>query len=344
MSNTVKAVAYGGAAYFIYRGISELQTEVPDYIKEDIDEINQDVEEEVENVGELDDSTLQLHIVKYREKYSNYYASLDEERRKQYPTREELQSQFDDSNLSLEEKSLGWKEATQGLVTAKAEQEEGPGILEKLDGLIGKLFVGGALIVGALKAGKIIQFARDSYNWIRNNVDAYPFTGVALLATSAYWEYYNRPADTSTVDGIIDKPVGLPERAVEEPAAGSGATVANVPAGQALDNTDNWVKETVYDVLGIAEETVITITEETIDILSTVVDVSVEYLQNNILQVALGVAIILCAGALVVLTGGFGSPIAGQMVAVGFGVIGITASLSAIANLEGDLSDSVRMG
>lgn len=342
--DTLKTFGLVGGGYLILREISGILGP-PDWMQKDAEQVDEDMQREMENPDEISELEYEQHIIEYKEKYSAYYNHLDGGTREGIDSPDEIEAQFDEQELSKEERAWGWKSASNALITV-AMSEEG----FDWDDIFFFVKVSGGIALGAIATKKFGPYVKESYEWAKQNYDNVPETGTAVLGTPEFVDSYYGEEASQIVDGISDDPDAIQADPIDDavkdtPPESSGGTIGSYPVEDLLADVDGrFADEIMKYIVGSPAGVAVVVTKETAEILADVTDASVTYFVENPFQTALIALFIVVFGSLLLAPEPLTSAVGAAGLKYGAGLIGVSVSITAVkANIE-DVKISMRVG
>jgi hypothetical protein len=342
--DAIKTFGLIGGGYLILREVSGLLGP-PEWMQKDAEQVDEDMQREMENPDEISELEYEQHIIEYKEKYSTYYNHLDGGAREGIDSPDEIESQFDEQNLTKEERAWGWKSASNALITLAMSEER-----FDWDGIFFFVKVSGGIALGAIAAKEFGPYVRKSYPWAKENYNNVPETGTAVLGTPEFVDSYYGEEASQIIDEIPDNPDAIQadpiDSSVEDtPPETSGGTIGSYPVNDLLADVDGKIADRISQfIVGSPAGSVVVVTRETAEILADVTGASVTYFVENPFQTALLALFIVVFGALALSPEPLTTAIGVGGLKYGAGLIGVSISITAVkANIE-DVKISMRVG
>jgi hypothetical protein len=294
MANSDQLIWLGviGGGYLILKETTDFLTKVPDWVKEDAKQVNEDLKMERDE-DNISDETLNRHIVSAREKYRRHYLECDGQEGRSL---EELDRQIQSKDLTLEEEAWSYKQAADSMITKCREEKSGPGINLPINKLIAA-----GLTLAAINSGRLGNFGKWAYDKLRNgenNGSENEDEVTEALSYDPNLSDLNSSSASPVYDNIVAEPEPLDTITLEPPPDTSGEVVAEGSVDGILSSLPDWIEKGAKQIIEFGIGGSIIITQGTLEILADVTGESIEFFVNNP-DVALVVTL-----AIIVLIGG----------------------------------------
>jgi hypothetical protein len=338
-SDKVATLGLLAGGYLLFTEVRDTFFGPPEWMNEDANEVEEDIQDEMQNPDEIDQLEYQQHAIYYEEQYEAYYDILDGDNRDDIESPEKVRQDIESKNLNTREEAFAWKAAANSLITVAREEESG----FAFDIPWWKLLFAG-MVLAAIKAGQMGNLGKKLQNWGTDNSGEEGAEGSAAFTTDAFMEEYYTTSAPAVVEEAWGEPEPLDPIVLDPPPEEAGDVVAEGSPTGAIDWMPNWVTDGVESILDVEASDVLTVTEEGAQIIAEATGATVEFLiENPDVTLVLAIALLLVAAAILSpepVSSALGFKTASYMA----GAVGVSLNIAVAKNVASDFKHTVQIG